>query len=80
MSGTLLERDSELDELHAAVQEATAGRGRVVLLHGEAGIGKTSLVNALRADPPDGVRVLVGSCDAMSTPRSRFRLAGLADL
>jgi hypothetical protein len=78
MSGTLLERDSELDELRAAVQEATAGRGRVVLLHGEAGIGKTSLVNALRAEPPDGVRVLVGSCDAMSTPRTLGPLRDLA--
>ena len=78
MSGTLLERDSELDELHAAVQEATAGRGRVVLLHGEAGIGKSSLVNALRAEPADGVRVLVGSCDAMSTPRTLGPLRDLA--
>ena len=57
---------------------ATAGRGRVVLLHGEAGIGKTSLVNALRAEPPDGVRVLVGSCDAMSTPRTLGPLRDLA--
>ena len=78
MSRALLERDSELDELRAAVQEATAGRGRVVLLHGEAGIGKTSLVNALRAEPPDGVRVLVGSCDAMSTPRTLGPLRDLA--
>ena len=78
MSRALLERDSELDELRAAVQEATAGRGRVVLLHGEAGIGKTSLVNALRAEPPEGVRVLVGSCDAMSTPRTLGPLRDLA--
>lgn len=78
MSRALLERDSELDELRAAVQEAAAGRGRVVLLHGEAGIGKTSLVNALRAEPPDGVRVLVGSCDAMSTPRTLGPLRDLA--
>ena len=65
MRSSLLERETELDELRAAVREATAGRGRVVLLHGEAGIGKTTLVAALRADPPAGARVLVGSCDAM---------------
>ena len=78
MSRELLERDSELAELRAAVREATAGRGRVVLLHGEAGIGKTSLVNALRAEPSDGARVLVGSCDAMSTPRTLGPLRDLA--
>ena len=53
------------------------GRGRVVLVYGEAGIGKTSLISALRADPPEGARVLVGSCDAMSTPRT---LGPLRDL
>ena len=78
MSRDLLERDPELADLRTTVREATAGRGRVVLLHGEAGIGKTSLVNALRADPPDGARVLVGSCDAMSTPRTLGPLRDLA--
>ncbi len=65
----LLERDRELAELRSAARDAAGGRGRVVLLHGEAGIGKSTLVNALRRDPPAGVRVLLGSCDAMSTPR-----------
>lgn len=69
MGGDLLERERELGELRIAANDAAMGRGRVVLLHGEAGIGKTTLVNALRADPPAGVRVLLGSCDAMSTPR-----------
>ncbi|WP_139415388.1 ATP-binding protein [Agromyces laixinhei] len=78
MSTALLERESELGELRAAVREASAGRGRVVLLHGEAGIGKTSLVNALRAESPGGLRVLVGSCDPMSTPRPLGPLRDLA--
>ena len=78
MSRHLLEREPELAELRSAAREATAGRGRVVLLHGEAGIGKTSLVGALRAEPSDGVRVLVGSCDAMSTPRTLGPLRDLA--
>lgn len=69
MGRALLERDRELDALRSAARDAAASHGRVVLIHGEAGIGKSSLVNALRTDPPDGVRVLLGSCDAMSTPR-----------
>ena len=78
MRRDLLERDPELAELRAAAGEAASGHGRVVLLHGEAGIGKTSLVEALRADPPAGTRVLVGSCDAMSTPRTLGPLRDLA--
>ena len=77
MSGKLLERESELADLRAAAHAASAGHGRVVLLHGEAGIGKSTLVDALREHPPDGCRVLVGACDAMSTPRT---LGPLRDL
>lgn len=73
----LLERERELAELDDAMRAANEGRGSVVLVHGEAGIGKSSLVNALRARSPDGSRVLVGACDALSTPRT---LGPLRDL
>jgi predicted ATPase len=66
----LLERDQELATLLGAAREAASGSGSVVVLHGEAGIGKTSLVSALRSELPDGTRMLVGSCDALSTPRT----------
>ncbi|MBM7503251.1 ATP-binding protein [Agromyces aurantiacus] len=78
MGRALLERDRELDALRSAARDAARGRGRVVLLLGEAGIGKSTLVHALRADPPAGVRVLLGSCDAMSTPRPLGPLRDLA--
>jgi predicted ATPase len=40
----LLERDVELDVLDTALHRAAAGEGSVVLISGEAGIGKTSVV------------------------------------
>ena len=40
----LLERASVLDALGGLLAEARAGRGRLVLVGGEAGVGKTSLV------------------------------------
>jgi DNA-binding CsgD family transcriptional regulator len=41
----------------------------VALVSGEAGIGKTQLVERLAADWRDRVRVLSGACDALFTPR-----------
>ncbi|GAA1954634.1 ATP-binding protein [Agromyces allii] len=77
---TLLERERELDDLASAARAALEGRGEVLLVHGEAGIGKTSVVAALRADPPDGCRVLVGACDALATPRTLGPLRDLTPL
>jgi DNA-binding CsgD family transcriptional regulator len=65
----LLERQDHLDVLHAAVAAARSGDGRVVVLSGEPGIGKTSLVRALRAGLDAGVRVLAGACDDLLAPR-----------
>jgi chloramphenicol 3-O-phosphotransferase len=44
----LLERGEQLAALESVVEAARDGRGRLVLVAGEAGIGKTSLVRALR--------------------------------
>ena len=45
----LLERDDELRLLNAAFDRAAGGAGSVVLVSGEAGIGKTSLVRVSSA-------------------------------
>ncbi|MEZ0580704.1 AAA family ATPase [Nocardioides sp. MH1] len=64
----LLERDAHLVALDEYVDSAATGRGRLVLLAGDAGIGKTSLVDAFRERHPD-VSWLWGACDASFTPR-----------
>jgi DNA-binding CsgD family transcriptional regulator/tetratricopeptide (TPR) repeat protein len=45
----LVGRDRELGELRAALVSAAGGAGRLLLVGGDAGIGKTSLVTALTA-------------------------------
>jgi ATP/maltotriose-dependent transcriptional regulator MalT len=70
MGRRILERASELAVLRAVTKEAARGAGSVVLVYGEAGIGKSSLVRALRADLPAEGRMLVGYCDDFATPRT----------
>ena len=52
----ILERDAELAALAAAVAAAEAGHGSLVLVEGQAGIGKTTLLRAACRGP--GARVL----------------------
>ena len=79
MDGRLLERSAELEVLVRAVDDAGEGHSSVVLLLGEAGIGKTSLVRAFRDSVADRARVLVGSCDDLLTPRTFGPLRDAAD-
>jgi ATP/maltotriose-dependent transcriptional regulator MalT len=69
--GELLERDDALGEMRHALADASGGNGRVVLVGGEAGIGKTSLVTAFLSRLAGGgtYRVLRGACDDLVTPR-----------
>jgi predicted ATPase len=61
----LLERDHPLAVLCDRARRAAAGRGSVVLLAGEAGIGKTVLLREFAAQAP--VPVLWGMCDSLHT-------------
>jgi predicted ATPase len=65
----LLERAAFLDKLGAFLAEAGEGRGALVLLAGEAGAGKTALVREFCETHRRTARVLVGACDALSTPQ-----------
>ncbi|MFK4104945.1 ATP-binding protein [Streptomyces sp. NPDC019531] len=69
MDWGILEREPELARMASAAREAADGAGSVVLVNGEAGIGKSSLVKALPEHLPDGTRVLVGECDDLATRR-----------
>src|SRR5258705_1091466 len=69
MGRPILEREQELAALTAAATEAKAGDGSVVLILGEAGIGKSSLVDALGSVLAAETRLLVGYCDDLATPR-----------
>ena len=46
----LIGRDNELSVLRHALADAQRGRGRIVSLIGEAGLGKTRLIEELRAE------------------------------
>lgn len=65
----LLERDRPLAALVEAREEASRGRGSVVLVTGEPGIGKTALVSRFAANLGEAARVLWGTCDDLSVPR-----------
>src|SRR6185437_1149509 len=69
MAVELLERDPFLLTLDDLLSQAAAGIGRIVLVSGEAGIGKTSLVERFIERHPSGARVLWGTCEALFTPR-----------
>ncbi len=63
----LLERAGSLDALVEYAQEAAGGASRLVLVAGEAGIGKSALVEALRENLT-GVRWVAGASDGAFTP------------
>jgi DNA-binding CsgD family transcriptional regulator len=76
-AGALLERESFLEALGETLEEVEGGHGRLVLIAGEAGVGKTALVRRFCADAAGRARVLEGACDALFTPRP---LAPFADV
>jgi DNA-binding CsgD family transcriptional regulator len=66
----LLERQQQLETLNRCLQEARAASGKLVFVAGEAGLGKSSLVERFVSEHRRDVRTLWGACDALSTPRA----------
>jgi DNA-binding CsgD family transcriptional regulator/tetratricopeptide (TPR) repeat protein len=67
---SLLERSEALSALRDLTLEAASGQGRLALIGGEAGVGKTSLLRVFTRSPlPGRIRPLWGACDPLSLPR-----------
>ena len=64
----LLERASFLQALDEYANQAACGEGRLVLVSGESGMGKTALLEEFQ-QRTKGTRWLWGACDGLLTPR-----------
>ncbi|MGB8362213.1 MAG: AAA family ATPase, partial [Acidimicrobiia bacterium] len=65
----LLEREDLIAALERHLGEAVHGEGSLVLIAGEAGAGKTSLIRDFVASLDDSTLVIEGACDPLTTPR-----------
>ncbi len=76
----LVERDAQLGalgDLFAAV--VVREEGRLAIVRGEAGIGKTALIRTFCDDRPGHHRVLCGACVPLFTPRPLGPIRDVAD-
>lgn len=69
ISVMLVERDIVLGNLVAAIDAAENGQGGIVIISGSAGLGKTSVLEALRDLASERCDIFWGGCDALFTPR-----------
>jgi DNA-binding CsgD family transcriptional regulator len=77
----LVERDMPLNSLAHWLQSLAApgAGGRCLLLHGEAGVGKTSLLRAARSQAPAQLDWLVGWCEPLLSPTPLGPLLDMLD-
>lgn len=77
----LLERAEAVSQLEQALADVRErSRGRTALVSGEAGIGKTALLQSFCGEVGRRLRVLWGACDPLHTPRPLGPLLDLARL
>ena len=74
----VLERATGLAQLAGLLETARNTRGHIALIVGEAGIGKTTLVETFCADRTRGGNVLWGVCDSVVPPRPFAPLIDIA--
>jgi DNA-binding CsgD family transcriptional regulator/tetratricopeptide (TPR) repeat protein len=73
----LIERESQLAALHQYAKEASLGQGRLVLIAGESGVGKSVLLDELGQELREA-RWLWAGCDGLFTPAALGPLLDLA--
>ncbi len=73
----LIERESQLAALHQYAREASQGQGRLVLISGEAGVGKSVLLEEFAQEVNDA-RWLWAGCDGLFTPAALGPLLDIA--
>lgn len=69
MTPILLERETVLAEMEGLARKALRGTGQMLLLRGEAGIGKSAALHHFLDTVASRMQVLLGYCDALSAPR-----------
>ena len=62
MRSPLVGRQAEWDQLQAAMEQLSRGRGQIVSVTGEAGLGKSRLVAEMRQQTADSLRWVEGRC------------------
>jgi tetratricopeptide (TPR) repeat protein len=70
LSSPMVGRDQEMGALRRCAEELAGGRGQIVSIIGEPGIGKSRLKIELRERLPAGVRWLEGRCQAYTRTMS----------
>ena len=75
----LLERDEALGTIFKCVTKAGSGIGSVVLVSGEAGVGKSTMIMEFARRHPNLAQILVGYCDASNTPLPLGPLSDFAE-
>jgi DNA-binding CsgD family transcriptional regulator/tetratricopeptide (TPR) repeat protein len=73
----LIERESQLAALDQYATEASQGQGRLVLISGEAGVGKSVLLEEF-AEQVEGARWLWAACDGLFIPAALGPLLDMA--
>ncbi len=74
----LLERGSALAEMQDLLVDVAGGAGRILLVSGEAGAGKSALLRAFSDQVSRRAPVLWGACDPLSSPRPLGPLLDIA--
>jgi DNA-binding CsgD family transcriptional regulator len=73
----VLEREDVLEQLNGLLGEAVHRRGRLVVVRGEAGAGKTTVIEEFTAGRLN--RLLWGTCDPVIPPRPLAPIFDIAD-